>query len=201
MESIDSCSLFDIALTIFLVSNPIGNTPAILALVKDLPFKRQRFVVMREAFFAFLIALFFLLFGEYFLSSLGIADYSLALCGATLLFLVGLSMVFPNHAPTHKASASQEPFIVPIATPLLSGAGVMSMIMTFAADADNNLFMISALMLAWVGVFLVMALAPYLLRLFGKRGLLALEQLMGLVLVMLASAMLVKGVAKFIQTL
>lgn len=194
------CNVFDIALTLFLVTNPIGNSPAILALVKDLPFARQRFVLLREALFAFLIALFFQQVGEGFLAVLGISDYSLRLCGGTILFLVGLSMIFPNHSPTHKASEEHEPYIVPIATPLLSGAGLMSITMTFSAQVDNNLMMVSALMLAWVGVFIVLGTAPYLLRLFGKRGLLALEQFMGLILVMLACSMFVRGLAKFIQT-
>lgn len=194
------CNVFDIALTLFLVTNPIGNSPAILALVKDLPFARQRFVLLREAFFAFLIALFFQQVGESFLSVLGISDYSLRLCGGIILFLVGLSMIFPDHSPTHKAAEDHEPYIVPIATPLLSGAGLMSITMTFSAQVDNNFLMVGALMLAWVGVFLVLGTAPYLLRLFGKRGLLALEQFMGLILVMLACSMFVRGLAKFIQT-
>lgn len=202
MPAHDACNLFDVALTLFLVTNPIGNAPAILALVKDLPFARQRLVLVREALFALLIALFFQQVGEYFLSILGLSDYSLQLCGATLLFLIGIAMIFPNHVSgATQAAKGREPYIVPIATPLLSGAGLMSVIMTFSAKVDNNLFMIEALLLAWVGVFAVMATAPYLLRLFGKRGLLALEQLMGLLLVMLACSMFLRGLATFIRTL
>lgn len=200
MSAHDSWNIWDVALTLFLVANPIGNTPAILALVKDLSFARQRFVLMREAFFAFLIVLFFQQVGDFFLSTLGISDYSLRLCGGVLLFIVGLSMIFPQHTNTHKEVIGQEPYIVPIATPLISGAGLMSMTMTFSAEIENNFFMIGALLLAWVGVFAVMATAPYLLRLFGKRGLLALEQLMGLLIVMMACSMFLRGIEIFIKT-
>lgn len=189
------------ALTLFLVANPIGNSPAILALVKDLPFARQRFVLMREALFAFLIALFFQQVGEHFLAALELSDYSLRLCGATILFLIGISMIFPSHTHKQQDKTQREPFIVPIATPLMSGAGLMSIMMTFSAEVDNNLFMIGALVLAWVGVFIVMALAPYLLRLFGKKGLMALEQLMGLIILMLACSMFLHGLTAFIHTL
>ena len=59
-----------IAFTFFLVANPIGNSPAILAVVKDLPFERQRMVLLREALIALALALVFQFFGEAFLTSL-----------------------------------------------------------------------------------------------------------------------------------
>lgn len=200
MSAHDSWNIWDVALTLFLVANPIGNSPAILAVVKDLPFARQRFVLIREAFFAFLIVLFFQQVGDFFLSTLGISDYSLRLCGGVLLFILGLSMIFPERTNMHKEVIGQEPYIVPIATPLISGAGLMSMTMTFSAEIENNAFMIGALLLAWVGVFAVMATAPCLLRFFGKRGLLALEQLMGLLIVMMACSMFLRGIEIFIKT-
>lgn len=77
----------------------------------------------------------------------------------------------------------------------------MSIIMTFSAELNNHWMMFLAIVIAWVGVTAVMATAPYLMRIFGKRGLLALEQLMGLVLVMISTDMLVKGLNDFIKSL
>jgi len=194
-------TLYLIALKLFLVTNPIGNAPTILALVKDFPPERQQKILLREAFFAFLLAVFFQFVGRAFLSVLGVEDYALRLCGGVLLFLVGLGMVFPVHEKMQAGVLKQEPFIVPIATPLLSGAGLMSIIMTFSAEVDNHLTMFLAILLAWAGVTAVMAGAPFLLRLFGKRGMDALEKLMGLVLVMISVEMFVQGLNDFIQSL
>lgn len=79
-------SIFSIAVTFFLVTNPIGNSPAILALVKSFDFARQKRIMLREAIFALFIALFFQYLGEPFLSLLNIQKYAVTLCGGTLYF-------------------------------------------------------------------------------------------------------------------
>lgn len=194
-------SIFFIALTFFLVANPIGNTPAIIALVKDFDFERQRKIMIREAIFALLIALFFQFFGEVFLRVLNISSYAVTLCGGILLFLVALGMIFTIAPSTETRQQKQEPFFVPIATPILSGPGLMSIIMLMANKVNNNLVITSAILLAWVGVLLVMALAPYLQKILGKRGLIALEQLMGMILTFISVGMIVSGLKLFLKTL
>lgn len=194
-------SVFQLALTFFIVTNPIGNTPTILALLKNYDFSSQRRILIREGIFSFLIALFFQYFGELFLGLLHIEDYAMSLCGGILLFILALEMIFPKSETESSAVAKQEPFIVPIATPLLSGAGVLSLIMLFAKQEADNLKMSLAIVIAWIGVIGVLALAPYLQRILGRRGLLALEQLMGMLLAIIAAGILVKGVQLFIEAL
>lgn len=194
-------TLFQLALTFFLVTNPIGNSPAILALVKNFDFKKQRLILIREAFFSFLIALFFQYVGEQFLSLLHVHDFSMTLCGGTLLLLVSLQMMFPKHEEISSKTLLREPFFVPIATPLLSGPGVLTLIMLFSKQEANNLKITLAILIAWAGVMLVLALAPYLQKLLGKRGLVALEQLMGMLLAVIGTGMLAMGVRMFIDFL
>lgn len=194
-------SVFQLALTFFIVTNPIGNTPTILALLKSYSFKDQQRILIREGFFSFLIAIFFQYFGEMFLGLLRIQDYSMSLCGGILLFILALEMIFPKSNHTNETTLKQEPFIVPIATPLLSGAGVLSMIMLFAKQEGDVFKMSLAIGIAWLGVIGVLALAPYLQKMIGKRGLLALEQLMGMLLAIIAAGILVKGVQLFIEAL
>lgn len=194
-------SLFQNALTFFLVTNPIGNSPTILALVKEFDFKTQKKIILREAFFALLVALFFQYFGELFLSLLSIKSYAVTMCGGTLLFLVSLQMIFSIAKPSETVSLKQEPFIVPISTPLLSGPGLLTIIMLKSHLVQNNWLISLSILIAWIGVFAVMALAPYLQKILGKRGMIALEQLMGLLLAMIAIAMLVNGVNLFLDQL
>ncbi len=66
---------------------------------------------------------------------------------------------------------------------------------------NNSLKISSAIMLAWVGVLIVLYICPYLLKRLGKAGLAALEQVMGLLLAMMATELILKGSAKFIKTL
>lgn len=194
-------SVFQLALTFFIVSNPIGNTPAILALLKNYHFADQRRILFREGLFSFAIAIFFQYFGELLLSLLRIQDYAMSLCGGILLLILALEMIFPKKVSNDNAEIRQEPFIVPIATPLISGAGVLSLIMLFSKQEANNIKMSLAIVIAWAGVIAVLAFAPYLQRFIGRRGLLALEQLMGMLLVIMAAGILVKGIQLFMETL
>ena len=194
-------TILAMALQFFLVTNPIGNSPAILALVKDYDFKRQRFILLREAIFSLLIALFFQFFGEAFLNLINIKDYAVSLCGGILLFIVALNMIFAPPPEASTGQPKQEPFIVPIATPILSGPGLMSIIMLNAKLESNNLYVTFAILLAWVGVITVLGISPYLQRILGKHGLIALEQVMGMVLALMSVGMIVNGITLFKNTL
>jgi multiple antibiotic resistance protein len=196
-----SDSIFSIALTLFLVANPIGNAPAIIALIKDFDFSRQKAIMLREAAFSLLLALFFQYFGEVFLSTLHVERYTVSFCGGTLLFLISLTMVFPLHHEEALKISKHEPFFVPIATPILSGPGLLSMIMLLSTQVTSNFAMSIAILIAWCGVTLILVTAPYLNKFLGKRGLLALEQLMGMILSIIATSMLVKGAEQFISTI
>jgi multiple antibiotic resistance protein len=201
METTSSYSLFSTALTFFLVTNPIGNSPAIVALIKDYDLARQKKIMLREALISLALALFFQYFGEFFLSKLHIQDYAVTLCGGILLFMVALNMIFSLSQPAEVTSMKQEPFIVPIATPLLSGPGLLTIIMLYSREVGNNLMISSAILIAWIGVTLVLITAPYLQKILGKRGLIALEQLMGMILAMIAMEMIVKGFTLFFKAL
>lgn len=190
-------SILSIAITFFLVTNPIGNSPTILALVKSFDFARQKKIMLREAVIALLIALFFQYLGEPFLSTLHIRNYAVTLCGGILLFLVALKMIFSLSELSETAALIQEPFIVPIATPLLSGPGLLTIIMLKSQLEQNNWHITLAILIAWIGVIAVMVLAPYLQKILGKRGMMALEQLMGLILAMIATEMVVIGLNLF----
>lgn len=191
-------SIFSIATIFFLVTNPIGNAPAVLALTKEFDFHHQRRILLREVVISFFIAVFFQFFGElFFVNILHVKSYTTNLTGGILLFLTSVEMIFPKmHADT-KVESKREPFIVPIATPLLSGPGLLTIIMLKSSQEQSNLTIFLAIVLAWVGVSLVLLSAPYLQRLLKKRGMIALEQLMGMILTMMAIEMMIKGIWLF----
>jgi len=192
-------SLIPLVSKFFFVTNPIGNTPTIISLVKDYDFAKQKRIMIREGIFALLIALFFQFFGEFFLGLLNIQDYALTLCGGSLLLIVAFSMIFNVEQPTDIQKPKAEPFIVPIATPILTGPGLMAMIMLYSRIENNQLKITAAILVAWVGILSVLAVGPYLQRVFGKRGLVALEQLMGMILAFISTEMLVNGVSLFLK--
>jgi len=194
-------SIIQIAMIFFIVTNPIGNSPTIIALIKDHNVREQQRILFREAIFSMLLAIFFLFLGETFLKYLCIKTYALTTSGGILLFILALRMIFADRDESKTTATKQEPFIVPIATPLLSGAGLLTMIMFYSKQESNDLKILLAILLAWVGVTAVLVTAPYLQLLLGKRGLAALEQLMGMLLAMMATEMIVQGSSLFIKAL
>lgn len=197
----DYSHLLTLCMTYFVIANPIGNAPAILTLVKDFPLKRQKIILFRETMLSLLLAIFFQYVGQHFLSLLHLQHYALALSGGILLLIIGLNLIFPDHSPTGSIAAKKEPFLVPIATPLITGPGLLAIIMLNAKEAPNQLVITVALILTWIGVGAVLMMTPYLQALFGKRGITALEQLMGLIVSMISIDMIVNGITLFINSL
>lgn len=192
-------SIWSIALTFFLVANPIGNTPVFVALVKNFDFERQKRILFRESIFSFLIAFVFIFIGEPFLSALQIQSYAVSLCGGILLTIVAIGMIFPPESEEIATNQLKEPFIVPIATPLITGGGVLSTIMIYARQEQNTPKIALATIIAYIGVIIVVVSAAYLQKILGRRGLLAMEQLMGMLLAMMSMELIVKGVKLFAQ--
>lgn len=194
-------SVWNIALAFFLVANPIGNTPAFVSLVKDFDYKRQKQILFRESIFSFLIAFVFIFIGKPFLSALGIQSYSLSFCGGILLFLVSLNMIFPAVESANGIKHPRDPFIVPIATPLITGGGVLSTIMIYSEQEQNMPKIMMATIIAWIAVTAIVVSAAYLQKILGRRGLLAMEQLMGMMLALMSMQLLVNGTTKFLQVI
>ncbi len=184
-------------LTLFLVMDPIGNTPLFMVYLKDVKDGRRAWIVARESVFALLVLLAFLFFGPTLMNLLGIKTVSLYISGGLLLFLIAVGMIFPGaaHLGVHGDELAEgEPFIVPLAVPLVAGPSTMATIMIFASQPEQLWLWVTALIVAWALVTAILMLAPGFSRLLGQRGLRACERLMGMVLTVLAVQMFIDGV-------
>lgn len=194
----DLTTAFSLAITCFIIWNAIGNAPAILAVIKDFPMEKQRSIVIREGCISLGMAFFFQFFGEWFLQLLDLKDYTVAFCGGLLLFYVALTLIFPDRTPVGESQSKQEPFFVPIATPLLTGPSLIATIMLKAREVPGFLTLSVGIFMAWVAVMAVLLFIPSIVKIFGTRGMIALEQLMGMVLAMISMQMLLTGITLFV---
>ena len=193
-------NIFSLALAFFLLANPIGNVPAVVGLIKNFSFEKQMRIMSRECLIAFILAIMFQFLGAQFMDLLDIQPYTVSIAGGILLFLVALGQIFPTNHVIAPGELEKDPFVVPIATPLITGGGMMSAIMLYSSMVDNPLVVTGALVLAWCGVAPIMIGAPYLQKLLGRQGILALEQLMGMILAFLSMQLIVKGAILFTET-
>lgn len=184
------------AVLLFFVMDPFGNIPLVLTLLKDVDKERRRRVVMRELVIALAVLLFFLFFGQHILGFLGLQEESVSIAGGIVLGVIGLRMVFPRAEGVMGFQAGGEPFIVPLAIPLIVGPSAMAMVILLARSAPGSLGRwVVALLVAWLATAAVLMAAPLLLRLLKERGLQAVERLMGMLLIMLAVQMVVNGIS------
>lgn len=83
------------AILLFLIMDPLGNIPIFLSLLKDVPPKRRRKVMIRELLIALGVLLGFLIGGQHILKVLQLRQESISIAGGIVLFLIGIRMVFP----------------------------------------------------------------------------------------------------------
>lgn len=196
------------ATTLFLVLDPPGNAPVVQSLLQDLPAPKRKRILLRELFFVLLLLLIFFFLGKDILGWLGISRSTLNLTGGIMLFLISIGMVFPhaNATPSHPATPNTliEPFIVPVAVPLIVGPAAISLVMMQAAlcnTAEETAGALFSILLAWAATSVILFFSGKVLDCLGEKGAVAMTRLMGTLLVLMAVQMILNGVTDFIQTL
>ncbi|GAB2491164.1 YhgN family NAAT transporter [Arenimonas alkanexedens] len=186
------------ALLLFLILDPLGNIPVFLGLLKPLPDHRRRRVLARELLIALAVLFIFLWGGQYLLELMHLRQESVSIAGGIVLFLIGLKMIFPSGEGMFGEVPDGEPFIVPMAIPLVAGPSGMAAVMLLAAQEPTRMTDWSlALVLAWLGTAVILMSATTLYKVLGMRVLMAVERLMGMLLVALSVQMLLDGVATY----
>ncbi|MCT4704998.1 YhgN family NAAT transporter [Enterobacteriaceae bacterium H11S18] len=185
------------AVLLILIMDPLGNLPIFMSVLKHTEPKRRRAIMIRELLIALIIMLIFLFAGEKILAFLNLRAESVSISGGIILFLIAIKMIFPSHDGGNASGlpAGEEPFIVPLAIPLVAGPTLLATLMLLSHQYPNQMgHLVAALMLAWGGTVAILLQSSLFLRLLGEKGVNALERLMGLVLVMLATQMFLDGI-------
>lgn len=193
--------VFSTALLLFLVIDPIGNIPAFAFVLQATAPEKHRQIIVRELLIALAALVVFLFLGKYILAALQVSQASLGAAGGIVLFLIALRMIFPVPKGVFgEETDASEPFIVPLAIPLTAGPATMATLMLLMArQPDNWHKWLLALLLAWSVSGVILLAADRLARLLGRRTLVAIERLMGLILTVVAVQMLLDGFTQAYQ--
>jgi multiple antibiotic resistance protein len=188
------------AFLLFLILDPLGNIPIFLAVLKPLAPARRRWVLARELLIALAVLFAFLFGGQYLLAVMHLRQESVAIAGGIVLFLIGLRMIFPVRDGIFGEVPGGEPFIVPLAVPCVAGPSGMAAVMLMAnSDPARTADWSLALLLAWGATAAILFSATYLYRWLGQSVLVAVERLMGMLLVALSVQMIMDGAAAFLR--
>lgn len=185
---------------LLLTTDPLGNVPSFISVLQPVPPERRRAVVVRELVFALAIMLAFLAGGRQLTSLLGIRPEAISIAGAIVLFLVAIEMILPGRGRRGADGGEVgEPFIVPLATPLLAGPSTLATIILITSKPGGLLTGLWAVLLSWVVVFCTLIAAPAIMKVLRDRGARAVERLMGMLLVMLAVQMFLNGLREYLH--
>jgi multiple antibiotic resistance protein len=188
-------SFFAISLTLFFVIDALGNIPSYLNLLKPYDKKKQRLIALRELFIALGIMIIFNYLGRILLTLLDIHEATVQLSGGIVLFLIAIRLIFSSEDEKAKWK-EQEPFIVPIATPIIAGPSVLSVIMIFAQEESSaKLTVLGAIFLSWFLSSILFLFARPIYNLVKDKGLNACQRLMGLIVALIAVQLFLQGAA------
>ncbi len=181
------------------VIDPLGNIPVFHAILNVFsPTQRAR-VIVRELLIAYGLLVLVLFAGQAILDYLGLKQPTLSIAGGIILFLIAIGMVFPAHGIKPIAPNEEDPFIVPLAIPLIAGPSTVAVLLLLVSQApDKRLVWLGALSSAWAVSAVILISSNYLYGKIGNRGARAIERLIGMLLIMMAVQMFLDGVKSYL---
>ncbi len=194
--------LLSAVILLTLVVDPFGNVPLVNAMLAGVPRPRRLFVILREVTLAALILALFMFFGRELLRIMHLSETSLSIAGGVILFMIAIRMVFAHPEGAIGAQSVGEPFIVPLAIPLIAGPSALATVMLLATREPTKIGMWAAALALAMGITaVILATGDKLQRWAGERVMQAVERLMGLVLTAIAVEMLLGGIKSFVEGL
>jgi multiple antibiotic resistance protein len=193
-------SLVTLCLTLFLIINPLGNMKWFLSLLEGLKAKRQSYVIAREMLIALVAMFVFSFFGEQISTFFTLDNTTVFITSGLILFLVAIKILFPPKEDHIPRIHGEEPFLVPIAIPIVASPALLATIMLFSKAEPSVSTMVIAILVAWFCSALLFLGSRKILRILGANGLLAIERLMGMVLIFIAVQRVMDGILLFISS-
>ena len=183
---------------LLLVLDPLGSLPVFIPIMRDVAPPRRTLVALREVLIAFVVLFAFMFFGEAFLRVMRLSERSLEVAGGVILLMVAIRMIFSHEGGVYGTPQGKEPFIFPLAVPLLAGPSAMATVLLLASNQPDRV-------MAWAGALTcamavsgaVLLLCDRIRKLLGDSVVSAVEKLMGLVLTAIAVEMILAGLKRY----
>lgn len=176
---LDFKEIITVGMVLFAVIDIVGTIP----IVVDLRTKHGHIESEKASLVAGLIMIVFLFIGEEFLNLIGIDVHSFAVAGSFVLFFLALEMILGIRLYRDEAASSAS--IVPIAFPLIAGAGTMTTLLSLKAQYQT-LNIVIAIVLNIIVVYIVLKSSSKIEKLLGQNGLGVIRKAFGVVLLAIA---------------
>ena len=176
---LDIREIITVGMVLFAVIDIVGTIPIIV----DLRAKHGHIESEKASIVAGIIMIVFLFIGEEFLNLIGIDVHSFAVAGSFVLFFLALEMILGIRI--YKDEEASSASIVPLAFPLIAGAGTMTTLLSLRSQFHPENIVI-AILLNIVLVYVVLKSSAKIEKLLGKTGLGVVRKTFGVVLLAIA---------------
>lgn len=194
--------LLSAAILLAIIMDPLGNIPVFHSLLSRYPRARRIRIIARELVIAYLVLVAFLAGGDVVLRYLGLEQPALGVAGGVVLFIIALRMVFPGQEAVERRELHEEPFVVPLAVPMIAGPSALAAVLLLVSREPARFWTwLAALTAAWCVSAAILVASGLLMEKLGPRTLRALVRLTGMLLIMMAVQMLMDGLAAYILEL
>ncbi len=176
---LDFKEIITVGMVLFAVIDIVGTIP----IVVDLRTKHGHIESEKASIVAGLIMIVFLFIGEEFLNLIGIDVHSFAVAGSFVLFFLALEMILGIRI--YRDSESRSASIVPIAFPLIAGAGTMTTLLSLRSQF-HTINIVIAIILNIIVVYMVLKSSSKIEKMLGQNGLAVIRKTFGVVLLAIA---------------
>ena len=173
--------IVSVSLILFSVIDVLGSIPVIV----DFRQKLGKIESEKATLVAGFIMILFLFLGERLLSLFGVDVASFAIAGAIILFLLGLEMILGREIFKHGSLDTSAASIVPIAFPIIAGAGTMTTLLALRSAYEIQNILVGVL-LNLIFVYLVLKSSNWIERKLGSGGIEILRKVFGIILLAIA---------------
>lgn len=187
--------LFHMSLLFWIVTDPIGNVPIFVGVLRQFDPQQQRRIILRELLIALAFMILFLFFGKGFFTLLHISDPSVQIAGGTILCIIAIRMLFSTPQTEKNLTQSHDPLIVPLAVPAIAGPGILATLTLYGGTGESKIVILVALIIAWLGNIPILLFAPSLKKHLGPNGIVAIERLFGYIIILIAAQLTLGGIA------
>lgn len=173
--------ILSVTMILFAIIDIIGSVPVIIEMRR-----RAGHVESEKASVAVLVLMIaFLLVGENILDIIGLDVASFAIAGSLVIFIIAMEMILGIHLFKADESLPSTVSIVPLAFPLIAGAGTMTTLLSLKSQyATQNI--IAAIVINTLFVYMVLKNVKWIEKLLGRGGIEILRKAFGVILLAIA---------------
>ncbi|MDX1941526.1 MAG: MarC family NAAT transporter [Saprospiraceae bacterium] len=198
--------------SLFSVVNPIGAVPVFLSMTANYTKAARNKTVLYTSIYFTAILLVFFFAGTLILSFFGISINAMRIAGGLVILSSGYGLLSSKFEDTRAISPEvteealhkQDISFSPLAMPLLSGPGSISLLISLSAERSQWLDkLVIAFVIVTIGliVFMILRSAPYFNRVLGVAGMRALSRIMGFIVMAIAVQYIISGVVDLVKSL